>query len=90
MSRLLNQKSNFGNFLKGLTKQYSVADKIPKKAVQLPTQADVVIIGKVYNLCIAFLQGSFPCFTETQPCVLKGIKLLQMLVTLRLFMANGL
>lgn len=46
MSQILYHKKNWGNFLRnGLTKNYSVADKLPKKSIELPKQVDVVIIG---------------------------------------------
>lgn len=46
MNRFLNEriKSNF--FCAALKKQYSFANRISKKAVQLPDQVDTVIIGK--------------------------------------------
>lgn len=47
MSRLLHQNRKIGTFFKARTRNYSVADKIPKKAIQLPEQIEVAIIGKM-------------------------------------------
>lgn len=53
MSKILQQKFNFQNFYRALTKNYSVAEKISKKSIQLPQQADVVIIGNVIcSICL--------------------------------------
>lgn len=47
MSRLLHEKLKIGTFFRVQARNYSVADKIPKKVVQLPEQVDVAIIGKM-------------------------------------------
>lgn len=45
MSRILQQRNFVKNCYKTSAKSYSVADKVPKKSIQLPQHADVVIIG---------------------------------------------
>ncbi|XP_055319034.1 sarcosine dehydrogenase, mitochondrial-like [Sitodiplosis mosellana] len=45
MNRIIQQKFTVKNFYKALTKSYSVTEKVTKKTIQLPQQADVVIIG---------------------------------------------
>lgn len=48
MTKILQHKLHFANYNKINTKNYSFANikQIQKKTVQLPEEADVVIIGK--------------------------------------------
>lgn len=57
MSRILWQRNFIKNFYKASAKSYSVADKVPKKSIQLPQQADVIIIG-ITQLFIDIFENS--------------------------------
>lgn len=47
MNKILHRPINLKNIYKASTKCYSVSGKLPKKPIQLPDQADVVIIGEL-------------------------------------------
>lgn len=54
MNRHLHRKPNIAYFWKNYKRNYTIADKFPKKPIELPKQADVVIIGKLIE-CIFVL-----------------------------------
>lgn len=66
MSKILQQNTNVTKFYKALTKTYSVGRNIPKKSIQLPQQADVVIIGKWFFSWFEFEINSNTFIVQSQ------------------------